>query len=106
MGGVEEGEEDAAEGGFASGGVVPFLKGVDAAAGASVPRAMAGKPLERGMLASVEPRRGSVRRERWRSTARRVWRRGELSGRVAAGRLPMVSSVGGLWWRVCSGWVA
>ena len=37
-----------------------------------VPIAIAGIPLERGMLASVEPRRGSVRRARWRSTARRV----------------------------------
>ena len=33
--GVEEGEEDAAEGGFAAGGVVPLLQGVDAAALAS-----------------------------------------------------------------------
>ena len=33
--GVEEGEEDAAEGGFAAGGVVPLLEGVDAAACAS-----------------------------------------------------------------------
>ena len=32
VGGVEEGEEDAAEGGFAAGGVVPLLQGVDAAA--------------------------------------------------------------------------
>ena len=30
LGDVEEGEEDAAEGGFAASGVVPFLKGVDA----------------------------------------------------------------------------
>ena len=29
---VEQGEEDAAEGGFAAGGVVPLLEGVDAAA--------------------------------------------------------------------------
>ena len=35
--GVEEGEEDAAEGGFAAGGVVPLLQGVDAAALASSP---------------------------------------------------------------------
>ncbi len=28
--GVQEGQEDAAEGGFAVGGVVPFLEGVDA----------------------------------------------------------------------------
>ncbi len=56
-----------------------------------LPRARAGIPRERGMLASVEPRRGSVRRVRWRSTARRVWRMGESSGRVAAGRFPMVS---------------
>ena len=49
------------------------------------------------MLASVEPRRGSVRRLRWRSTARRVWRRGESSGSAAAGRFPMASmwSLGG-----------
>ena len=33
--GVEEGEEDAAEGGFATGGVVPLLQRVDAAALAS-----------------------------------------------------------------------
>ena len=33
--GVEEGQEDAAEGGFAAGGVVPLLKGVDASAEAS-----------------------------------------------------------------------
>ena len=33
--GVEEGEEDAAEGGFAAGWVVPLLKGVDAASLAS-----------------------------------------------------------------------
>ena len=40
-----------------------------------------------GMLASVEPMRGSVRRVRWRSTARRVWRVGvvgECSGGAAA----------------------
>src|SRR6266851_5905159 len=55
-----------------------------------VPRARAGMSLERGMLASVEPRRSSVRMTRWRSTARRVWRRGESSGRAAAGRFPMV----------------
>ncbi len=35
LGGVEEGEEDAAEGGFAAGGVVPLGEGVDAAAGAA-----------------------------------------------------------------------
>ena len=35
LGYVEEGEEDAAEGGLAAGGVVPFLEGVDASAGAS-----------------------------------------------------------------------
>ena len=35
VGGVQEGEEDAAEGGFAAGGVVPLLQGVDAAAMAS-----------------------------------------------------------------------
>ncbi len=35
MGGVEEGEEDAAEGGFAAGGVVPLAEGVDAAADAA-----------------------------------------------------------------------
>ena len=34
MGGVEEGEEDATEGGLAAGGVVPLGDGVDAAAGA------------------------------------------------------------------------
>ena len=33
--GVQEGEEDAAEGGFAVGGVVPLLEGVDASADAS-----------------------------------------------------------------------
>jgi len=55
------------------------------------PMAMAGTPRERGMLASVEPRRGSVRRVRWRSTARRVWSNGESSGRAAAGRFPMLS---------------
>src|ERR1700693_5689479 len=33
--GVEQGEEDAAEGGLAAGGVVPLLEGVNAAAGAS-----------------------------------------------------------------------
>src|SRR3984957_15541620 len=33
--GVEEREEDAAEGGFAAGGVVPLLEGVDASAEAS-----------------------------------------------------------------------
>src|ERR1700734_1654478 len=43
------------------------------------------------MLASVEPRGSSGRRTRWRSTARGVWRMGESSGRVAAGRFPMVS---------------
>jgi hypothetical protein len=31
LGGVEEGEEDAAEGSFAAGGIVPLLEGVDAA---------------------------------------------------------------------------
>ena len=35
VGGVEEGQEDAAEGGFAAGRVVPLLEGVDASAGAS-----------------------------------------------------------------------
>ena len=34
-GGVEEGEEDAAEGSLAAGGVVPLPEGVDAAAGAA-----------------------------------------------------------------------
>ncbi len=33
--GVQEGQEDAAEGGFAVGRVVPLLEGVDASAGAS-----------------------------------------------------------------------
>ena len=33
--GIEESEEDAAQGGFAAGGVVPLLEGVDAAAEAS-----------------------------------------------------------------------
>ena len=33
--GVEEGEEEAAEGGFAAGGVEPLVEGVDAAAGAA-----------------------------------------------------------------------
>ena len=33
--GVEESEEDAAQGGFAAGGVVPLLEGVDAAAEAA-----------------------------------------------------------------------
>ena len=33
--GVEESEEDAAEGGFSAGGVVPFLEGVNASAQAS-----------------------------------------------------------------------
>ena len=32
MSGVEESEEDAAQGGFAASGVVPLLKGVDASA--------------------------------------------------------------------------
>ena len=32
MGGVEQGEQDAAQGGIAAGGVVPLLKGVDTAA--------------------------------------------------------------------------
>src|ERR1019366_8848577 len=50
------------------------------------PMAIAGIPSERGMLASVEPRLGSVRRFRWRSTARRVLRRGESPGRVPPGR--------------------
>ena len=50
-----------------------------------VPMAMAGKPLEIGMLASVEPRRDSVRRLRWRSTARRVWRMVESVGRAPGG---------------------
>ena len=58
-----------------------------------VPIAMAGMFNERGMLASVEPMRGSVRRVRWRSTARRVWRMGASSGRTAAGRSPMTSMV-------------
>ncbi len=35
MGGVQEGQEDSAEGGFSAGGVVPFLEGVDASSGAS-----------------------------------------------------------------------
>lgn len=35
LGDVEEGEEDAAEGGFAASGVVPFLESVDASSGAS-----------------------------------------------------------------------
>lgn len=37
MGGVEDGEEDAPEGGFAAGGVIPFGKGVDATSGAAAP---------------------------------------------------------------------
>ena len=35
MGGVEQGEQDAAQGGVAAGGVVPLLQGVDAAAEAA-----------------------------------------------------------------------
>ncbi len=35
LGGVEQGEQDAAEGGFTAGGVVPLGEGVDAAAGAA-----------------------------------------------------------------------
>lgn len=35
MGGVEEGEEDTAECGFAAGGVIPFLQGMYATSGAA-----------------------------------------------------------------------
>ena len=56
-----------------------------------VPRAMAGRPRERGRLASVEPRRNSVRRPRWRSTAATVRKSVLSGGRSAAGRSPMRS---------------
>ncbi len=43
VGDVEEGQEDAAEGGLASGGVVPLLQGVDAAAYAAAADGDGGK---------------------------------------------------------------
>ena len=45
------------------------------------PMERAGTPSESGILASVEPRRRSVRRRRWRSTARRFSSKAESLGR-------------------------
>ena len=91
--GVEEQEEDAAEGEFAAGGVVPLFEGVDAAAVPPAPMARAGMPSESGRLASVEPMRDSVLRLRWRSTARRLMASAESGGKRPATRSPMRRTV-------------
>ncbi len=57
------------------------------------PMDRAGTPSESGILASVEPRRRSVRRPRWRSTARKASSSGESAGSCAAGRSPIFSMV-------------
>ena len=57
------------------------------------PSESAGTPRAIGMLASVEPRRRSVRRPRCRSTERSVSSTGESTGNCAAGRSPIFSIV-------------